>query len=146
MSLDVAHAIRLADHTVGIDQVGTALRPLRHRLDGRALGLVELADGVVAVREQAEGKVVLLREPAVLLDGVEGGAEELDAERFELGGSITEPLTLARSPVGERFGEPPERDPSAAHVGQRDGLAVLIRKHEVRRLIALRKHPRSLRQ
>ena len=118
MPLDVAHAIRPADDALRIDQVRAPLRPLGHRLDRRALGLVELSCDMVGVGEQPEREAVLLRETAVLLDGVERRTEDLDAERFELGGSITEPLALARSAVGERFGEPPERDPAAAEVRQ----------------------------
>lgn len=144
MPLDVAHAVRLADHAIGIDQVRAPLRPLRHRLFGNALRLVQLADGVIGVGEKAEREAVLLREPSVVLDRVEGRAEDLDAELFELWGSITEPLAFARSPVGERFGEPPERDPAAAQVGERDGTSVLVREREVRRGRSLREHARSL--
>ena len=146
MSLDVAHAVRLADHAVRIDQVRTSFRPLRHRLDWGALRLIEPPDDVVAVREDAEREAVLLGETMVVLDRVERGAEDLDAERFELGGSITEPLALARSPVGERFGEPPERHPAASQICQRDGFAVLIRQREVGSDVPFGKHRRSLRQ
>jgi hypothetical protein len=119
---------------------------LRHRLDGCPLRLVGLARNVVGIREEAEREAVLLREATVLLDGVERRAEELDAERFELGGSITEPLALPRSPVGEGFGEPPERDPLASEIGQRDRVVVLIRQREVGCGRSLGEHAGSLRQ
>lgn len=146
MPLDVAHPIRLLDHAVGIDQVGASLRPLRHRLDRRAFRLVQFPHDVVRIREQAERETVFLGEATVVLDGVEGRAEDLGAELCELGGSITEPLALARSAGGECFWEPPEHDPSPAKVRERDGLAVLIREREVGRGRTFREHARSLGQ
>ena len=117
MSLDVADPIRLADDTVGVDQVRPSLRPLGHRLFRRPLRLVQEPHRVVGVGEQPEREAILLGEPAIVLDRVEGGPEYLDAQGFELGGSITEPLAFPRSPIGEGFGEPPERDPPPAQVG-----------------------------
>jgi len=117
MTLDVTDPVSLADHAVGIDQVGPSLGPFGHRLLRRPLRLVEETHRVVGVGQQAEREAVLFREPTVVLDRVERRAEELDAERFELGGSITEPLAFPRSPIGEGFGEPPERDPPPAQVG-----------------------------
>jgi hypothetical protein len=105
-----------------------------------------MPDLPVGIREQAEREAVLLGERPVVLDGVEGGAEQLDAELLELWGSITEPRALQRSPRGERLGEPPERDPPAAQLRERDLLAVVVREGEVRRECPFREHARSLRQ
>ena len=146
MSLDVADPIRLADYAVGVDQVRPSLRPLRHRLFRRPLGLVQEPHRVVGVGEQPEGEAIFLGEPAVVLDRVEGGPEDLDAQLLELWGSITEPLALPRSPIGEGLGEPPERDPPPAQVGERDGLPFLIREREIGSGSPFREHPRSLRQ
>jgi len=117
MTIDVADAVGLADHAVGIDQVSPSFGPLGHRLLRRPLRLVQEAHSVVRVGQQTEREAVLLREPAVVLDRVERRAEDLDAELFELRGSITEPLAFPRSPIGEGFGEPPERDPPPAQIG-----------------------------
>jgi hypothetical protein len=105
-----------------------------------------MADRAIRVREQPEREPVLLGEGTIVLHRVERRAEELDIERLELGGSITEPLALQRSPGGERFGEPPESDPSASKLRERDRLTVMIRKREVRCGRTFSEHPRSLRQ
>ena len=144
MTLDVADAVRLADDAVGIDQVRAALGPLRHRLFRRPLRLVQEPHRVVGVGEQPEREAIFLGEPAVVLDRVEGGPEDLDAELLELRGSITEPRSLPRSPVGEGLGEPPERDPPPAQIGERDGLPFLIGERELGGFRAFRKHPEIL--
>jgi hypothetical protein len=100
----------------------------------------------VDVREDPEREVVLLCEAQVLLGRVEGGADDLGAELLELWGSITEPLAFQRSAGGIRLHEPPEGHPVPSQVGQGEGLAVLVREREVRRVRSFREHRRSLRE
>jgi len=146
MSRDVPNPVRLADHAVRIDHERPSLRVLGGGLIRVADRLVAAADVSARVGQEREGEPVLLREGPVVLDRVEGGADQVDAQRLELGGSITEPRALQRSPLGERFGEPPEHDPPAAELLQRDRPAVVVGQREGGSRRPLGEHRPSLRQ
>ena len=140
VGLDVGDAEGLPDDPVRIDDVRPALCVLGRGFLGRADGLVVAARRSIGVRQQRAEIVVLLRERQVGVGRIERGADHLHAERFEIGGSVTEPLQLEGSTRGERLGEPPEDHPRASKVGQRDDVAALVREGEVRRVRPLGQH------
>jgi hypothetical protein len=146
MSGDVTDPIRLADHSVGVDQVRAALGPVRVGLVGMPLRLVRLADLPVDVGQDPEREAVLRGERQVLLRGVEGRADELRADPLEVRGSVTEPPPLKRSPRRVGLHEPPENHPVPTEIGQLEGLPMLIRQREVGSVRPFGEHERSLRQ
>src|SRR6266536_6275117 len=131
MGGDVRHPVRLGDPALRVDQVGPPLRVLGRRLLRGSLRLVAFAHRPVDVGEQPEREPVLLGEGPVVLGPVERDAHDLHAELLELGGSVTEPLALDRSTGGEGLGEPPQGQPPAPEVRQRDGLAILVGQGEL---------------
>lgn len=77
------------------------------------------------VREQAERELVVGREGTVLVDAVEGSAEYVDAERFELTCLVAEPAPLDRSTARGRLGVPPDDEPAPGEVVERDPAPVM---------------------
>ena len=128
---DVRHDVDLPDHAVGVDQIGDPPRVFGMGIIGRAGGPVAGADLAFDIGDQREVEVLVLCESAVVLDGVEGGADDADTEPLEVGGSITEPLSLDRSTPGRGLREPPEGDPMAALVGEPEASAPRVGEVEV---------------
>ena len=134
----VLHAIRLADDAVRVDEIRPALRPLGKLLLRRPHGFVDPAYVPVDIRQQPEWKVVRVGEGLVLLGRIEGDSNDRCVECFELWDSITESLSFRRSPTRQRLGIPPQNNPAAALLFERDRLPVLIRQRKSRRRNAFR--------
>jgi hypothetical protein len=127
---DVGDLVRLAEHTVGVDQERLARRELRVLLAGRLLDAVCGPDAPVRIGQQAVREALRLGELLVLRGGVERRPEDQRAASFELWASITEALSLDRSTSGGSLGIPPQHDPVAPEGRQRDELLVLVAQLE----------------
>jgi hypothetical protein len=93
---------------------------------------VGLSHRLVHVGEQRVGQIVFLGEGSVLFEGVEGDPYDLGTCLEEIGGSITEPLALDRSPGGGGLHIPPEDHPSPCEIVERQRLPVVRRQRELR--------------
>ena len=122
----VGDRVDLAHDPLGIDEerlapgvLGVALVLGPDHVEG-------LAEGAVAVGQEAVREVLLDGELLVLCGRVEGDAEDDRVGLVEFGGSITEPLSFDRSAAGAGFGVPPQHDPLAELVFQLDDVAILV--------------------
>lgn len=127
----VADLVHLGDDAVGVDEERHPLGEVRVLLVGRSLDAVDPAHRPVDVAQQREPEAVLLGEDLVVSRGVEAGAEDTGPGGSDLGASVTEALSLARSAAGRRLREPPQHDPRPAQVGQLHGAALLVGEREV---------------
>jgi hypothetical protein len=91
------------------------------------LRLVELADLSIYVGEEPEGEQVPFGEAVVVVLGVERDAQDFGVQFLELGGSVTEPLSLDPSPGGVGYHVPPQHHPPTAEVGQGQ-LGAVVRR------------------
>jgi hypothetical protein len=141
----VGHLVHLGHHALRVDQEGDALGEVGVRLVGPFFGPVEAADGAIDVAQQGVGEAVFGAERPVLRGRVEARAEDLGAERIELWASITEALAFTRSAARRGLGIPPEHDPRAPQISERDGVALVVGKRELRSGRSGGDHPLSIR-
>ena len=137
---DVPDPVRLPDDPLRIDDVRPPLRSVGIRFGRSSLGLVGLSNRLVDIGEQTIGEPEPLGEGPVLVRRIEGDAEDDRVGLLELGGSVTEPLALARSAGGVGLHVPPQHDPPSPQVRESDGPAVLVGEGEVRRLDTFLEH------
>src|SRR2546428_6799810 len=124
------HLRVVAEHApLLVDQARDALRELRGRIVGRAVGERQAP---VRVGEEREGEGELLREGGVVGRAVEARAEDGHAQGLEITDSVTESASLDRSAGGVGLGEEPEQHLLAAQVLERDAASVVRRGREVR--------------
>jgi hypothetical protein len=101
------------------------------RIVGRAGDAVRLADVAIGVAEEAERELLIGGELVVLVDGVEGGAEDDRAVPGEVVGAVTQRLSFDRSTGRRRLRVPPQQHPRATQVGEPDDVAVLVGELEI---------------
>ena len=130
--LDVADRVDLFDHPVRPDQEREPPREVLEVVVGVTFGAVRLSDLVVDVAQQREVEALGLGERLVLGRSIEGNAVNARVDRGVLGGSITEPLALDRSTRRRGLRVPPQDHPRAGQVSERDLVAVLVGKPEIR--------------
>jgi hypothetical protein len=82
--------------------------------------------GFVRIAQQVIGKVELLLERPVGVDGVEADAQNGAILVIKVLDSITEPVAFDGSAGGIGFGIPPHQDIAAGKVGERDRLPILV--------------------
>jgi hypothetical protein len=131
--------VGVRDLPIGTDDVADPLGELARRRLGRPVGDSDLA---IDVAEQGEREPLLLREDGVLLDRVEGGAQDLGVLLLELGVVVAEPATLLRSPGGAGLRIEPENEILPAVVREPAGHAVLVLDSELRSLVSDGQHLR----
>jgi hypothetical protein len=144
MRLDVLDDVDLPDETLGVDQERGAARRAGATFVGPADDPEGLTDHLRGVGEETERCLPLLGERGVVIEGVEGDADDLRSGLLELGGSITEPLDLQASAGSVRLDEPPQDHPPATEVRQGSLGSSVVRQAEIRRPRAFRKHRSSL--
>ena len=131
MRIHVCDLVALGDDAVGINQVAVALGEA-HLLGAGCSSLVRHPDLLRDVGEQPEREVELVAKRPVRVGVVERRAEDDAVQLVELGGLVTQALSLDRSARGVGHRVPPQQDPVAPQTRQRDGLAVLVGQFEVR--------------
>jgi hypothetical protein len=129
----------LGDLSFFVDHVGDAACVLVFRGVRRA---VRDADGLLRVAEQGEGEIELLREVAILVDGIEADAEDLRVFGLVFGVEVPEPGTLTRSTRGVGLGIEPEHDLLPEIVGEAHPVALVVGDVEVGSAIAGIQHLR----
>ena len=106
---------RLRDPSLGIDDVADPAGVLGLRIVGRAVGHPDLA---LHVAEKRERILELLCECGVVLDGVEGRAEDLGVLLLKFRVEVAEPATLERSAGGRGLRIEPEDDALPPVIGE----------------------------
>ncbi len=115
-----------------VDEEGDATRHCGPLVVGGAHHPVRGADHLVDVGQEREREQVLVSEPFVRCGIVEGRSEHNCPQIGERWASITQALAFNRSTQRVRFRKPPQHDPRVRKVGERNHLAMLIRKSERR--------------
>jgi hypothetical protein len=115
------------DPAVRPDDVGD---PPRVAIGPVVAGAVRQANLPLRVAQEREGERELLREGGVLLDGVEGDAEDGRPFRVELAVQVAVPATLERSSgcVGLRV--EPQDDAASPQIVEAGVMAVVVRDGE----------------
>ena len=131
--------MRLRDPSLGIDDVSDPAGVLGFRIVGRPVGDPDLA---LHVAEKRELILELLRESGVVLDRVEGRAEDLGVLLLEFRVEVAEPATLEGSAGGIGLWIEPENHGLPPVVRERPRRAGVILHGEARRPIAYVQHGR----
>ena len=123
----IVQVVHPGDDSVGVDQIGD---PLGAELVKPVIGLpqhvIRFADLLVDVGQQRVRKPFGVRECLLVLGCVKGNPDDLRPDLLKLWGSSTEPPAFLRSPRCGRFHIPPQHEPGAGELVERDRVAVLI--------------------
>lgn len=114
----VGDLVRLTDDAVGVDEVSDSLRQCGVLVVGCPGYLVLGADRPIDVGKEVKREAFGRGERLVVFRGIERCAEDDGTGSGEVGGPVTQALSLDRSASGRGFGIPPEQHPVAALVGK----------------------------
>ncbi len=132
MAGDVGHGIGPADHPGGVDEVRDPQREVPVPFLFGPQHVVGLTCFALDIGQQREPEALRLGKGLVVRRRVERGADDDAPCGPEIVGPVTQGLAFDGSARGRGLGIPPQKDPLACEVAQRDRVAVLIGKRELR--------------
>ena len=138
----VLDSVRQTHDGIRVDHVGDPAGPIRAGA-ARFSENTHHSSGLTArITQQGEGELHLFHPSGADLGSIKGDPVEGDSELFELGGSVTEPLSLQRSAGCVSRREPPQDGPAAAQVIVGERPAGVVGDLKSRQLLAYLEHAR----